>query len=125
VTHHGVGTGRSTIRDDPAFEIKIEFQGKTTTIRATADEFLLDAAARQGLWLPRTCRQGWCTTCAARVERGSAEQSAAKRFYPADRDAGFALLCTARPQSPMTLVAGQHAAFREHRIRNGLPVPRA
>lgn len=106
-------------------EVRIEYEGAVRTIRAGRDEFLLDAAARQGLWLPRTCRQGWCTTCAARITRGRAEHSAARRFYEADEAAGFALLCSARPLTELTLVAGEHAAFRDHRIRNGLPVPRA
>ncbi|MDH6574600.1 ferredoxin [Kitasatospora sp. MAP5-34] len=125
MTHLGAGTGRSTTPDGPGFEVRIEFQGTVSTIAARPGEFLLDAAARHGLWLPRTCCQGWCTSCAARIEQGQVEHSAARRFYPADESAGFALLCTARPLSAVTVLAGQHAAFREHRIRNGLPVPRA
>ncbi|MEV6006197.1 2Fe-2S iron-sulfur cluster-binding protein [Streptomyces sp. NPDC051976] len=106
-------------------EIRIEYEGRVVTIRAGRDEFLLDAAARHGLWLPRTCRQGLCTTCAARITRGRTEHSAARRFFAADESAGFALLCSARPLTDLTVVAGERTAFRDHRIRNGLPVPRA
>ncbi|SOE10457.1 ferredoxin [Streptomyces sp. 2323.1] len=125
MTLPGAGTSRSATPDEPGFEIRIQFGETISTIHAYRGESLLDAAERYGIRLPRTCRQGWCTTCAARVEEGRAEHSAARRFYPADETAGFALLCTARPLSPMSVVAGQHAAFREHRIRKGLPVPRA
>ncbi|WP_404949380.1 2Fe-2S iron-sulfur cluster-binding protein [Streptomyces sp. ARC14] len=125
VTPPGAATSPSDTPDDRVFEIRIEFEGTIRTIFAYRSEFLLDAAARHGLFLPRTCRQGWCTTCAARVEQGGAEHSAAKRFFEADAAAGFSLLCSARPLSDMTVVAGQHAAFREHRINSGLPVPRA
>ncbi|MFE9595180.1 2Fe-2S iron-sulfur cluster-binding protein [Streptomyces sp. NPDC006294] len=125
MTPPGAGTSPSDTPDEQGFEIRVEFEGTVRTIYAYRSEFLLDAAARHGIFLPRTCRQGWCTTCAARVERGVAEHSAAKRFYQADEAAGFSLLCSARPLSDMSVVAAQHAAFREHRINSGLPVPRA
>ncbi|WP_372488019.1 2Fe-2S iron-sulfur cluster-binding protein [Streptomyces guryensis] len=125
VTLPGAGTSPSATPDEPGYEIRIQYGGTVSTIYAHRGESLLDAAERYGMRLPRTCRQGWCTTCAARIEEGSAEHSTARRFYPVDEAAGFALLCSARPLSPMSVVAGQHADFREHRIRNGLPVPRA
>ncbi|WP_374119271.1 2Fe-2S iron-sulfur cluster-binding protein [Streptomyces odontomachi] len=124
MTHPGAGTDPSTTPDEESFPIRVEFEGAVWDIRAFRGEPLLDAAERHGLRLPRTCRQGWCTKCAARITEGRAEHSSARRFYQADEDAGFALLCSARALSPMRVVAGQHPAFREHRIRNGLPVPR-
>jgi ferredoxin len=88
------------------------------------DEFVLDAARRHGLVLPSMCRLGWCTRCAVRVLSGEVDQSASRRFYPADRDAGFALVCTGRVSGPTRLLAYQQDAFRAHRIAHGLPVPR-
>ncbi|MEV5885338.1 2Fe-2S iron-sulfur cluster binding domain-containing protein [Streptomyces sp. NPDC052020] len=123
--HPGAGTGRSTTPDEPSYEIRVEFENTVEVIRAYRSESLLDAADRHGLRLPRTCRQGWCTSCAARVVEGAADHAAARRFFPVDEESGFALLCSARPLSPMVVVAGQHAAFRDHRIRHGLPVPRS
>jgi ferredoxin len=92
--------------------------------RAHPGEFILDAALRNGIVLPSLCRQGWCTRCAVRLVSGDVDQSASRRFFDADRVAGFALACTARPRSAVRAVAGQHDAIRAHRVAAGLPVPR-
>lgn len=94
-----------------------------TTVAAAADEDLLSAAARAGLDLPFTCLQGWCISCAARLERGQVDQSQAQRFYPEDRAAGFVLLCSAYPRTNVRLFTHQKEAMRQHRRRLGLPVP--
>ncbi|MFC3898189.1 2Fe-2S iron-sulfur cluster-binding protein [Lentzea rhizosphaerae] len=123
----GAGTGPSATPDPvppQRFEVEIEIDGVTARFEVHADEFVLEAASRQGLRLRALCRQGWCTRCAVRVTSGEIDQSASLRFYDEDRSAGFALVCTGRPCSPLRLVADQHEAMRAHRISSGLPVPR-
>ncbi len=93
-------------------------------MRVAADEFVLAAARRQGVALPSLCEQGWCCTCAVQLLSGSVDQSASRRFYPEDRDAGFALICTGRPRSDLRLRTHALAAMRAHRDASGLPVPR-
>lgn len=88
------------------------------------DEYLLDAALAAGLDLPSTCLQGWCITCAARLEEGRVDQSEAQRYFEEDREAGFILPCTARPRSELRVVTHQTGALRRERLRNGLPTPR-
>jgi ferredoxin len=88
-----------------------------------ADEFVLHAGLAQGLDLPYSCLQGWCITCAARVLEGEIDQSASRRFYAQDRQAGFALPCTGRPLSDLKLRTHQKEAMRRHRTALGLPVP--
>jgi ferredoxin len=88
-----------------------------------ADEFVLHAALVNGIDLPYSCLQGWCITCAARVLEGQLDPSASRRFFPQDTEAGFALICTARPRSDLRLVTHQKEAMRAHRIALGLPVP--
>lgn len=124
MTPPGAGTGPSTTRDGPGHEVRVEYGGEVAVIRAQPGESVLDAADRHGLALPRTCRQGWCGTCAARLVSGEVDQSGARRFYPEDRAAGFALLCTARPLSALVVAAGRKTEFRDHRLHSGLPVPR-
>jgi ferredoxin len=90
------------------------------------EETILSAVYRAGLDLPSMCLQGWCITCTGRVEgEGEWDQSAARRYYPQDREAGFILLCTARPRSDLTIRTHQRAALRDRRIRLKLPTPRA
>ena len=54
---------------------------------------------------------------------GAVDQSAARRYYGEDREAGFVLLCTARARSDLVLVTGQADAMRAHRAALGLPAP--
>jgi ferredoxin len=99
-------------------------------INVSQDEYILDAANREGIVLPAICRHGRCLTCAGRVltNRDSEcdfDQSAADAYFPADRDAGFILLCTAEPRSDLTILTDQQDAMRAHRLTLGLPAPYA
>ncbi len=87
------------------------------------DEYLLSAASRAGLDLPFTCLQGWCITCAARIEEGEVDQSEAFRVYPEDEAAGYVLLCSAYPRSSLRIRTHQKAALRVLRKAHGLPAP--
>jgi ferredoxin len=88
------------------------------------DEFILAAAREYGLELPSLCEQGWCITCACWLLEGQVDQSASRRFFPQDREAGFALICTGCPRSDLSLRPGATEAMRANRIALGLPVPR-
>ena len=98
--------------------------GETARVEVRADESVWDAATRAGIKLPSMCLQGWCTTCAGRVLEGEFDPAEALRYYPQDREAGFILLCTARPCSAMRIQTHQRDAMRAHRIRENLPTPR-
>ena len=98
--------------------------GATVTLEVADGESVWDAAHREGLKLPSSCLQGWCTTCAGRVLEGDFDPAEALRYYPQDRAAGFILLCTARPRSPMRIQTHQRDAMRAHRRKAGLPTPR-
>lgn len=89
-----------------------------------AEEHILDAARRAGLRLPSLCEQGWDIACAVKVLEGKLDHSDALRYYREDEEAGFALICTAKPRSNLRLRTHQSAAMRAHRDRHRLPVPR-
>ncbi len=93
-------------------------------MRCRAGEHVLDAARRAGLELPSLCEQGWDIACAAKVLEGTLDHSDARRYYPEDERAGFALICTAKPLTNLRLRTHQTAAMRAHRDRYGLPAPR-
>lgn len=63
------------------------------------DDTVLDAAARQGLELPYSCKGGMCCTCRCKVEEGSAEMATNYSLEPWELEAGFTLGCQARPTS--------------------------
>jgi ferredoxin len=98
--------------------------GEMRTVRAAHEEHILDAARRAGLDLPSACEIGWDLACACRVLAGDFDNSDARRYYPEDAEAGFALICTAKPRSDLVIRTHQREAMREHRAALGLPAPR-
>lgn len=93
-------------------------------MRAAPGDAVLEAARRAGLELPSVCEQGWDIACAMRVLAGELDHADARRYYPEDEEAGFALPCVARPLSDLRLRTHQTEAMRVHRDRHGLPAPR-
>jgi ferredoxin len=73
--------------------------------------------------LPSLCEQGWDLACAVRVLEGKLDHTDARRYYPADEQAGFALPCTAKPLTDLRLRTSQTDAMRQHRRSCGLPAP--
>ncbi len=63
------------------------------------DDTVLDAAARQGLELPFSCKGGMCCTCRCKVAEGSAEMAVNYSLEPWELEAGFTLACQTRPTS--------------------------
>lgn len=87
------------------------------------DEFLWDAAARNGIALPAICHQGRCLSCAGRLLSGEVDQSASASYFPQDREAGYVLLCTAVPRAPVRIRTHQQGEMRKHRLGLDLPAP--
>jgi ferredoxin len=98
--------------------------GTEQVVSAGDDEYLLDAGLAAGLDLPYRCLQGWCLTCAARVLSGRVNQRDSRRYYEQDRQAGFALLCTGKPESDVVLETHARDAMRRNREKHGLPFPK-
>jgi ferredoxin len=90
-----------------------------------ANEYVWDAAARNGIALPAICHQGRCLTCAGRLLGGSVDQHDAAAYFPEDKAAGFILLCRAKPLSDLRILTGQQWEMRAHRIAHSLPAPYA
>ena len=77
------------------------------TIEVEAGQTLLDAALRQGIYIPHACGHGLCGTCKVQVCHGEVEHGAANPFALMDfeRDEGKALACCATLQSDATIEA--------------------
>ncbi len=75
-------------------------------MRVGAEEHILDAARRGGLDLPSACEMGWDLACACRVLEGEWDNSDARRYYGEDAEAGFVLICTAKPRSDLVIRPG-------------------
>jgi ferredoxin len=113
--------------DWPARTYRVTFElpaGEVRDVPAAADEYVLTAGRRAGLELPSVCEVGWDLACAVRVLSGKLDHSDARRYFDADREAGFALICRARPLSDLRLRTHQAKAMRDFRIAHHLPAPR-
>jgi ferredoxin len=98
--------------------------GEERAIRIRSNEHIWDAAFAAGLILPALCHQGYCLTCAGRLENGGAmDQSDSLTYFPEDREAGFVLLCTGKARSPLRIRTHQQQQMRQHRRSAGLPAP--
>jgi ferredoxin len=106
------------------FRVDLQLPNRECSIQVAADEHIWDAAFAAGITLPALCHQGYCLTCAGRlIGGGEVDQSDSLVYYPEDREAGFVLLCTARPRSPLRILTRQAAEMRKRRKEKGLLAP--
>ena len=88
-----------------SYQVTIEPTGEQ--IEVEEGQTILQAALRQGVWLPFACGHGTCATCKVQVLEGEADLGAASSFALMDmeRDEGKILACCAIPQSDMVIEA--------------------
>ncbi len=98
------------------------------SFECSPNEFIWNAAARNGISLPSICHQGRCLTCAGRLLSGaegqtSVDQSSSASYFPEDKEAGFVLLCTGKPLADVRIRTHEQWVMRQHRLKLGLPAP--
>ena len=81
-----------------AVEVILDGTRKSFLVEA-GDDTVLDAAERNGLELPFSCRGGMCCTCRCKVTEGKGEMAVNYSLEPWELDAGFTLACQTRPVS--------------------------
>jgi ring-1,2-phenylacetyl-CoA epoxidase subunit PaaE len=82
-------------------EVTVVMDGRRRSFAMSSDgsRTVLEAAEDAGLDLPYSCRAGVCSTCRAKVTRGSVEMATNYALEPWEVTAGFVLCCQARPTS--------------------------
>jgi phenol hydroxylase P5 protein len=88
-----------------SYQVTIEPTGEQ--IEVEEGQTILQAALRQGVWLPFACGHGTCATCKVQVLEGEVDLGAASSFALMDieRDEGKVLACCAIPKSDMVIEA--------------------
>lgn len=85
-------------------------KGLDSVIEVNEDEYILDAAERQGFNLPYSCRAGVCVSCTGRLKEGTVNHD--YDFLKAKEiEAGFFLTCKAFATSDCTVETHQEDAL--------------
>jgi CDP-4-dehydro-6-deoxyglucose reductase len=83
------------------------------------DETVLEAALKNGIGLAYGCKNGACGTCRGKVIEGTVvhRQHSSSALPPTDEARGFALFCSARPQTDLVIEARELTGFGDIPIR--------
>ena len=86
-----------------SYRVTVEPLGRE--IECRADQPILDACLRAGIWLPHSCTHGTCGTCKGELLDGEVDQGDSSAFALMDfeRDEGKVLLCQATPRSDVVI----------------------
>jgi len=106
-------------------------RGRSYTVKAPEDRYILQTAENQGADLPFACRNGACTTCAVRIRSGEIHQPEAMGLSPELRRQGYALLCVSYPRTDLEVETQEEDEvyelqfgryFGKGAVRFGLPI---
>lgn len=86
-------------------------EGEEAVIKASEDDYILEAAEEAGLDLPYDCRAGVCTTCVGKLLEGEVDQEEGEALEEDEKEEGFVLLCIGRALSDCTIQTHQEDAL--------------
>lgn len=85
---------------------KVTLRNSGVTLDVGADQSIYLAALEAGVQLPIACGYGGCITCAAKLLEGRVRQPGASALNRRQSQAGYILLCVARPRSNCVIEEG-------------------
>lgn len=99
------------------FQVKLQKSGQEFSVGES--ETVLDAALKNGLVIPYSCRSGTCGSCKSRIVSGRVDYGEYQggALTEAEQAAGMALLCQARPASDLVVDAREVPVSQEIEIK--------
>jgi CDP-4-dehydro-6-deoxyglucose reductase len=100
-----------------SFQVTIKPSDHVFSVESS--ERVLEAALRQGFGLPYGCRNGACGTCKGKILEGKVDYGVYQEsaLSEAEKLAGMALFCQARPQTDLVIEAREINAVKDIQIR--------
>lgn len=77
--------------------LTVSLRGKTTEIKYTAGDTIIESMRRVGIRPPFSCLLGTCGTCIAKVTRGAVSMRINEVLHASEVDDGYVLTCQGRP----------------------------
>lgn len=93
----------------------VHLANRDVSLTVAPDQPIYDAALDAGVQLPIGCRYGGCITCAAKLISGAVRQPKATALNRRQSQAGYVLLCVARPTEDCVLDVGVESQDRLYR----------
>jgi ferredoxin len=88
------------------YTIQIILPSGTKEIQCASDEYILDAALKNRIKLPYSCKAGVCGTCTAQLEKGRVNQEEQEILDEEEIASGSVQVCVAYPTD--------HCVIRSH-----------
>ncbi|MDZ4750666.1 MAG: 1,2-phenylacetyl-CoA epoxidase subunit PaaE [Flavobacteriales bacterium] len=89
--------------------VSVILDGQQTDFRMPKDGIpILEAAQKQGLDIPFSCKGGMCCTCRAHLDAGEVSMDVNYALEPGEVEAGFILTCQSHPRSEKVVVNYDH-----------------
>jgi ferredoxin len=89
-----------------ARRFRVRLANAGVELDVAGDEAIYNAALNKGIQLPIGCRYGGCITCAAKLISGKVRQPGATALNRRQAQAGYILLCVARPLTDCVIEEG-------------------
>ena len=93
------GTEKQIQTGEGHTQISILLDDEETTFEMSPKQTLLEAALKQGLDAPYSCQGGICSSCLARITKGTAEMKKNSILTDSELASGLILTCQAHPTS--------------------------
>ncbi len=86
-------------------KVTIKLDGTETTVDLDeSGDVILEAGLSAGLDVPFSCQGGICTTCMAKVDKGTVKMDSNFALSEKEVEEGFILTCQAHPTSDEVIV---------------------
>ncbi|MFV9428983.1 2Fe-2S iron-sulfur cluster-binding protein [Rhodococcus aetherivorans] len=83
--------------DEETADVEVELDGETHHLAWPRSKNLVEVLLEHGIQAPHACREGWCGSCTAHLDKGEVTMTTSEGLDPDDESDGYVLGCQALP----------------------------